>query len=152
VSAALRTLESLRSQGLLEAQRDLASYQRELGERRAERDAAVKRRSAAEAALSKLRQQFANASLLADLRWLELALLGAAKDLEAALLHEGKAARLVTVVEQRLKDAEGKVREHAVARRAVAQVLEGERLAVERRAEQRAEDEADDVYRSRGRP
>lgn len=121
-------------------------------ERRAARDLARQRRLRAEGALAKLRRQFADASKLADLRWLELSLLGAAKDLELALMQEGSAARLAEVAEQRLRDAEGKVREHAVARRAVAQVLERERLAVERRAEQRAEDEAEDVYRSRGRP
>ncbi len=152
MSQALRTLESLRAQSLLEAQRELANHERELLERRAARDAAAHKRRTAEEALAKLRTQFAEASQLSDLRWLELSLLAAAKDLEATLMQEGKAERLVAVAEQRLRDAEGNVRQHLVARRAVAQVLEGERLAAERRAEQRAEDEADDVYRSRGRP
>lgn len=151
MTAALRTLESLRAQGLLEAQRDLVIHEREVMERRAVRDSARQKRAQAEQALAKLRAQFAGASLLADLRWLELSLLGAAKELELALQQEGNAARLLAAAEQRLHDAEGKVREHAVARRAVAQVLERERLAVERLAAQRAEDEADDMYRSRGR-
>jgi hypothetical protein len=152
MSQALRTLDSLRAQGVLEAQRDLALREREVLACRVARDAAGQKRRTAEVGLAKLRAQFAQASLLADLRWLELSLLGAAKDLEAALVHEGKASRLLAHAEERLRDAEGKVREHLVARRAVAEVLEGERLADERRAEQRAEDEADDVYRSRGRP
>jgi hypothetical protein len=152
VTAALRTLESLRAQGLLEAQRDLVIHERELMDRRAARDLARVKRVQAERALAKLRQQFAAASLLADLRWLELGLLGAAKELESALLQEGTATRLAEAAEQRLRDAEGKVREHAVGRRAVAQVLERERLAEERQAAQCAEDEAEDQYRSRGRP
>jgi hypothetical protein len=128
------------------------THERDLAGLRAARDFARQKRAVAEAALAKLRVQFSNASMLADLRWLELSLLGAAKDLEFALRQESNATRLAQEGEQRLRDAEAKVREHMVARRAVAQVLEGERLAVARRAEHRAEDEADDVFRSRGRP
>ncbi|MFT3927083.1 MAG: hypothetical protein QM778_31345 [Myxococcales bacterium] len=148
MSGPLKTLESLRAQGLLEAQRDLQSYERELNQLREAREQARKRRLAAESALAKVRLQFANASLLADLRWLELNLLGAARDLEQALVQEGGAVRRAAEAEHRLRDAEAKVREQAVARRTVAVVLERERLAVERRAEQRAEEEAEDSFRA----
>lgn|GEM_PF-3872426 len=152
MSEPLKALESLREQGLREAQRDLRSHEREVEAQRAVCERARHRRAGAEAALGKVRAQFAGASSLADLRSLELNLRGAAKDVEQALAQERSALRCMAEAEHRLHDAEAKVRERAVARRAVSQVLERERLAAERRAEQRAEEDVADAFRARNRP
>jgi hypothetical protein len=149
VSAALRTLDSLREHALQAARLALAGCQQELTRQREARDVARDKRVSLELSLSQLRERFAACSSLRELRWLEASLEVTAAQLQTARALETRLGQRVLESEHRLHDAEARLREQAVARRAVSHVLDKERAQLEQRAERAAEEDAADVFRSR---
>jgi hypothetical protein len=150
-SESLRTLLSLRGQAAHEVQRELGLREQELEAQRRTHAAMCQRRRALEARLTELRERFAEARALHDLQWLELELALAARAVADALPPEQRALRQVAEAERRVRDAEAILREQLLAGRALSHVIEGEQRSLERHAEQRAEDERDDLFRRRRR-
>jgi hypothetical protein len=148
VSQPLRTLETLRSQELENVQREVAQRRRELAHLRAAQRGQRERVQQLESKQGFARLRFAAATALTALRLCEHELAAITVELSGARAAVGRAELRVAAAEQRLLEVEARLRQHVVAQRAVSQVLEQQRQAVERRVERRAEDETDDVYRS----
>jgi hypothetical protein len=146
----LRTLESLRAAALQEARTELAAAQREHVSRSAVWTTAQERCQRASSALSAARAQFAMAACVSELRLAEQVVRAATLDLVGASTRVDRAARARAAAEARLREAELRVRENTVGQRAVGLVLEQQVAAELRRAEQRSEDETDDLLRARG--
>jgi hypothetical protein len=147
----LHALEAMRAAALQEAAQDLSAAQRELATRRACRLVAQERQGKVQAALMAARAKFAEAVGVTELRWAEQAVRAATLDALGAAARLECTARACSDAEQRVREAELRVREHAVGQRAVGLVIEQQTAAELRKAEQRAEDEADDLFRAHRR-
>lgn len=144
----LRTLESLQAHALQEARLALAAAQREYAARRAAWEAARDHCARAEEKAAVAHQRFADAQGLLELRWTEHTVRAATLDLSGARARVQRAECAVRMAEQRLREAEARVRESTLGHRSLGQVLEQRELSEQRRAEQRAEDEVEDLYRA----
>lgn len=145
----LRTLWSLRTMRLHEAQQTWLASQAECAKLRAFVAECRAGRRWAEAQLKAKCDEFAATSSLSDLIWCERELEALRHSVAQTRARLIESERALDHAERRLHEAEAKVREDQVASRAVSQVIErGEREA-EKRAALREEDEVAEGYRVR---